>query len=169
VEIFRRFAAQLPAVFTNNLHQAMTTQAAVLDRIGRSDKADQIRRSLAPPDSGEATDIQIRTKNENLEELQSLLRWLQEQPGFRGQARIVTQPRPVPKGLMIGTAGLAALLVGVPRASLLAAALPTWLATRRPAHTTLEVTTPDGRQVTVSADRPDKARAALESLLGQEE
>ncbi len=169
VEIFRRFAAQLPAVFTSGLHQAMTTQATVLDALGRSDEAEQIRRSLAPPDSGETTDIQIRTRNENLEELQSLLRWLQEQPGFRGRARILTQPRPVPKGLMMGTAGLAALLVGVPGASLLAAALPTWLATRQPAHTTLEVITPDGRQVTVSADQPDKARAALESLLGQEE
>ncbi|WP_404199767.1 SAV_2336 N-terminal domain-related protein [Streptomyces tauricus] len=61
VEIFRRFAAQHPAVFTSRLHQAMTTQAAVLDTLGRSDEADHLapfRDSLAPPDSGETTDIQ---------------------------------------------------------------------------------------------------------------
>ncbi len=61
VEIFRRFAAQLPAVFTSGLRQAMTTQATVLDALGRSDEADHLapsRDSLAPPDSGETTDIQ---------------------------------------------------------------------------------------------------------------
>jgi hypothetical protein len=118
---------------------------------------------LASPVSG-GTDVWVRSEHGGPEELQSLLRWLQEEPAFHGRARLVTQPASA--GLM--GAGLAALHVVLPVAGpVLATVLAAWL-TRRRARTAIEVTTSDGRRVTVSAERPDEARAALDSLLGQD-
>ncbi|MFM9706469.1 effector-associated constant component EACC1 [Streptomyces galilaeus] len=165
VVILHRFEAQLPEVFAPDLHRALTVQAATLDGLGRSDEADRIRRSLTPSPPREVTEVQIRTSPANPEEMQSLLRWLQSQPDFHGQARLVEQPSPT--GLM-GAAGLVALNVASPVTAFLGTALATWLMRRRPAHIALDVTMPDGRRATVSAERPDEARAALESLLGQE-
>ncbi|WP_313904926.1 effector-associated constant component EACC1 [Streptomyces sp. IB201691-2A2] len=166
VEIFRRLEEQLPTVFTSDLQQAQSVQAAALDGLGRSDEADQIR-SQTPPPHRNAMDVRIQTEHGDPEELQSLLQQLEEEPTLRGQARIV----PVaPKGAL-GTAALIALEVAVPGGPVLVplvVALTAWLR-RRKARTAVEITTADGRQVTVSTQQPDRVRAALESLLGQED
>ncbi|WP_406368743.1 hypothetical protein OG788_02090 [Streptomyces sp. NBC_00647] len=167
MEILRRFTAQLPAVFSSDLHRALAVQADALDRLGRSEEADQIRRPLASKPAGEATDVQIRTGLGDAEDLQSLLQQLQEEPAFRGRARLVTQPAPT--GLT-EAGSLAALQVAALDSrglTSLARTLAAWLVRRR-ARTAVEITTSDGRRVTVSAERPEEARAALESLLGQE-
>lgn len=168
VEILRRFTAQLPAVFTSDLHRALAVQADALDRLGRSEEADQIRRRLASQSPLGTTDVQIRTEHGDPEDLQRLLQQLQEEPAFRGRARLVTQPALT--GLT-EAAGLAALQVAVLDGrglNYLATTLTAWLVRRR-ARTAVEITTSDGRRVKVSAERPDEARAALETLLGQGE
>ncbi|MEU9979438.1 SAV_2336 N-terminal domain-related protein [Streptomyces sp. NPDC051014] len=166
VEILRGAGSPSPPVLVQELNRALSVQAAALERLGRWAEAERIYRSLAQLPQGQAADVQIRTKPDDPEELESLLVWLREESGFRGTARLVAQPAST--GL-VGAATLAALHIAGPATAFLSTALATWLVRRRSARTTLEVTMPDGRKATVSAARPDAARAALESLLGQEE
>ncbi|MFI1028376.1 SAV_2336 N-terminal domain-related protein [Streptomyces sp. NPDC020951] len=166
VDILLRFNSQLPAVFDEELHRALTVKAMTLDGLGRPREANRIRRSLAQSPHGAASDLRIRTVSEepeNLETLRSLLRWLQESPELAETARLVTQPSSA--GLM-GAEALGALHIDGALPNVLATALMTWLAMQRPARS-LEVTMPDGRRIVVSAERPDATRAALEALLGQ--
>jgi FOG: TPR repeat len=165
VDIFRQLAAQLPTAFTSGLQQALSVQAAALNELGRSDEVGRMR-SPSPSTPMETLDIRIQTGSGDPEELQSLLHQLQEEPTLRGQARLGTQP--APETSAYSPALLQVALPGDTGLMSLTSALTTWLTSRRRRQpTTVTITTSDGLQITVNAERADEVRAALESLRGQ--
>jgi nucleoside phosphorylase/tetratricopeptide (TPR) repeat protein len=162
VEIFHRLAAQLPAVFTTGLNQAQLVQAAILDKLGRSDEANQVR-SPARSTPEKAMAVRIQTEHGDPEELQSVLQQLEEEPALRGRVLLVKQPAQMEPTSAVDLTVLQVAVLGGQGLASLGAALKVWLM-RRKAHTVVNVTTAEGRHVTVSSDRPDEVRAALESL-----
>ncbi|MFI9811430.1 effector-associated constant component EACC1 [Saccharothrix variisporea] len=101
-------------------------------------------------------------------ERESLLQWLCLEDELRGRVT-VEQPEPVP-GQMGGWSDvLVAALGGGGAVAVLAGAISTWLAHRRP-DVEIEVTGPDGRSVRLSVndarhtDAADAVRRALDTV-----
>ncbi|MGW5464628.1 effector-associated constant component EACC1 [Streptomyces sp. NPDC003996] len=97
-----------------------------------------------------------------MDHLRSLFGWLNEQPDFRGRCKLI-RGRAGSEEMGAGLEALHILLDGTGPA--LVTAISGWLIGRRGSRTTIEVSTADGRQVTVSADSPEEAREQIRALL----
>ncbi len=94
---------------------------------------------------------------------ESLWDWLRQEPGLRGRTRTSHgAPRP---GAMGGTLEMAVVAVVGGTATALVRALTTWLVQRRSDVTITVTTTPEGRTVSVSAQRTADPEKVLRSVL----
>lgn len=111
-----------------------------------------------PGESPEAVTITVDGHHTSVA---SLWDWLRHEPDLRGRLKAVTPAAPD------GTMGSGVELVVVASAPALAAltrSIPAWL-DRRDTGVTVKVTTPDGREVSLTAQDADSAEL-LRDLLG---
>lgn len=103
---------------------------------------------------------------------ESLLEWLRQEPALRGRVR---HDAPSPQAGTMGSLGelvVESLVTGTIGAltGLMAQSLSLWLGQRRAqgnAHTTVTVTTGDGRSVTVTSAQAGEAEQLLRMALGR--
>jgi hypothetical protein len=96
-------------------------------------------------------------------DVESLWDWLRHEPELRGQLRQSETPGPV--GAMGASTEFIVAVVSSGTATALVRSLQVWLAQRR-ADVKLNVTGPQGRQVTLDAQRVPDAERLLNTALG---
>ncbi|MGV9608871.1 effector-associated constant component EACC1 [Streptomyces sp. NPDC003631] len=104
----------------------------------------------------------IFIRSGSTDDLMSLHGWLNEQRELRGRCELL-RSQPGPGEMGAGLEALHVLLDGTGPA--LVTAVSGWLVGRRRSRTIIEVSTADGRTVSVSADRPEEAREQIRALL----